>query len=164
MLNGVNSRILRDDSAPSQYYLADENYWKIELSGDTWTVWDKEGTKYGLGKDEASRATFPQFHCNPISVDNVTWRFMLTEVENKFNKKLTYTYTKKDPKAVSNPCDLNAEDEEVDLAIYPATITYPNDRYQIEFDIDDDLGDPLRGDYHDVWDERITAFSSTNTD
>ncbi len=83
VLGGVSSRILRDST--SQYHLANEKFWKIDLTGDTWTVWDKEGTKYTFGKDDASRARYPQYQCsgNP-NYNSVAWRFMLAEVEDKF--------------------------------------------------------------------------------
>ena len=136
-------------TAPLQYHLANEKFWKIDLTGDTWTVWDKEGTKYTFGKDDASRARYPQYQCsgNP-NYSSVAWRFMLAEVEDKFHNKLTYTYTK-DTKQVLNKCN-GVSHEPADLAIYPATLTYPNSRYIIEFVIDINET-PKRADYHDKW-------------
>jgi RHS repeat-associated protein len=149
VLGGVSSRILRDNSTPSHYYLANEKFWKIDLTGDTWTVWDKEGTKYTFGKDDASRARYPQYQCsgNP-NYNSVAWRFMLAEVEDKFHNKLTYTYTK-DTKQVLNKCN-GVSHEPADLAIYPSTITYPNSRYIVEFVIDINET-PKRADYNDKW-------------
>jgi RHS repeat-associated protein len=142
VLNGVSSRILRD--ANNGYHLANENFWKITAAGDTWTIWDKAGNKYVFGKDANTWARYPQYYWPGCSQPNdlIVWRWVLAEVENKFGKKLTYTYTK-DSKLIDDPC--NTGTDPADIAIYPATISYPNGRYRVRFELEG------RSDYKSEW-------------
>ncbi len=142
-VGGVSSQILLDSSG--KYRLANENFWKIEYSGDVWTVYDQQGNTYTFGLNDASRAKYPQYFGNCDPEGYVTWRWSLTEVTNIFGQKLIYSYIK-DTKNVDDPCS-STDLDPADIAIYPLRIKYPNDRYFVEF-IQDTA---VRTDYKSEW-------------
>ena len=136
VVNGVSSRILKDENGV--YHLEDENFWTLSYSGDTWTVRDKEGTVYRFGS-EASHAEFKWQDHSGTHTD--TWLWPLLEVENKFGKKLTYTYVYEIQNAhCGAPTDY-------ERAVYPEYIYYPNGHYRVSFVLDP----TLRTDYRTDW-------------
>ncbi|NUM45746.1 MAG: FG-GAP repeat protein, partial [Anaerolineales bacterium] len=70
-------------------------------------------------------------------------------MKNIYNQVISYTYWK-DTRSVSFDCQ---GDRTVDIAIYPDTITYPNNRYQIQFwwGENNNHAEPNRGDYDMTW-------------
>jgi hypothetical protein len=133
VLNGVSSTILL--GSDGNYHLESRNFWRIKLETNTWTVWDKEGNKYTFGKDSASRASRPHYTpasgC-PKTYTELIWKWGLSEVENKFGKKLTYTHYADTRQVKLNPCEPQ-QTKPLDIALYPDTITYPHNRYRIVF-------------------------------
>ena len=58
----------------------------------------------------------------------------MSEVENKFGQKLSYSYTKDTKTGQDQPRPGNStETKPVDLALYPETINYPHNRYRVSF-------------------------------
>jgi RHS repeat-associated protein len=132
---GVSSLLLRDGTG--KWHLADENFWRAEKSGETWYLWDKSGNKFTFGGDNSSRGLFAT--CQ----GGHPWRYALSSVTNIHGKSLTYTYAK-DSKPLTGCAD------QMDTAIHPVTILYPNNRYRILFVATD------RGDYDP---SELTFFS-----
>jgi hypothetical protein len=104
VLNGVSGKLLL--GTDGKYHLEDRNFWKIELANNIWTLWDRQGNKYTFGKDAASRARFPSYADDiGCPYTEYTWRWGLSEVENRYGKKLAYSYTKDTKSVKINPCD-----------------------------------------------------------
>jgi RHS repeat-associated protein len=141
------------------YHTADETFWRAQMNGanlannSSWTVWDKAGTVYQFG-DQALYLIFYNCHdvMNPdgtetrIGVEcdeaHPVWRWSMTKVRNIFGQELTYTYTHERKNLVFGiQCGSGTPDSPyrecifwADTAVYPDTITYPNNRYQIVFE------------------------------
>lgn len=130
---GVSTRLVKDNSGV--LHTEDENYWRITPDGNTWKVWDKSGNVYTF----AYTSQMMNNACTPV-----TYQWWLTSVTNIYGKSLTYDYTK-ETKTI--PCGV------VDTAIYPATITYPNNRYQVQF------VKTARADYPIGWDTDAAPHS-----
>ena len=149
VFNGISTKILKDSN--NNYHLADENFWKVAYSGDTWSLYDKEGNKYVFGKDVNTWARYPQYYYPGCAQANdlLVWRYALAEVWNKFGQKITYAYAK-DTKQIDDPC--NTGTDTADIAIYPTYINYPNGRYRVNFRLETDAGgNPTRNDYKSEW-------------
>jgi hypothetical protein len=131
VVNGVSSRLLK--GSDGQYHLADQNYRKVSYDdpSDTWTVWDKEGNRYIFGDSAGDRADYPAYDNNcSTPTTHETWKWMLSEARNKFDQAITYDYAKFQ-QITEDPC--NSDTHNTDKAIYPTTITYPNNQYSISF-------------------------------
>src|SRR5690606_22858299 len=78
LAGGVSSLILMN--ASGAYRLADENFWKVEYNteNDTWTLWDKSGTRYTFGIDlpdqdaHSARARYPDHYGQACAVTDRT--------------------------------------------------------------------------------------------
>ena len=123
------------DTLTEDYRTSDESFWRVryytknvnnpESKKDTWVVWDKTGTQYIFEE----RAKYPYFHlsnCNEPFM--MTWNWSMTKVVNKFGKALEYTYD-----TYGAEKDICNDIYDVDLAVWPTTISYPNGEYTIEF-------------------------------
>jgi len=124
---GVSSLLLHDGAG--KWQIADENFWRVERSVETWYLWDKSGNKFTFGENDASRGLFAA--CQ----GGKPWRYAVSKVTNIYGQSLTYQYGK-DSKAITG-CGTQV----MDTAIYPSTITYPSNRYRVSFTTTD------RGDY-----------------
>ena len=152
--NGISGRLLK--GTDGYYHTENEFFWRIQYDEgtDIWTVWDKEGNKYTYGGSTNSRAIYPNFHqsrCDtggPFPFSSNAWKWMLSEVQDKFGQTIIYTYTK-DTLQKDSLCDNDSTDYATDISIYPATIVYPNDRYYISFTLET----ALRTDYDSEWDD-----------
>jgi hypothetical protein len=145
VVGGVSSLLLK--GSDGKYHLADENYWKVsyDTPTDTWTVWDKEGNRYIFGNSAGDRADYPAYDNNcSTPTTHETWKWALSEVRNKFNQAITYDYAKFQ-QTTEDPC--TSDTHTTDMAIYPATITYPNSQYSIAFTLQ------ARSDIRNEWDD-----------
>jgi hypothetical protein len=124
------------------YATANQSYLKIErnVSAETWTVYDKSGTIYtfeGLQRSRTSSAP----KANALDDLNLTWRWSLSSVEDRYHNRITYQYAQEKKTPYVN-----------DLAVYPATITYANGHYRVRFETQ------TRQDYQTSWtdlDQRV---------
>jgi YD repeat-containing protein len=137
---GVDSMIL--PGSDGNYHTADETFWRIQYDtgNDTWTAWDKNGTKYIFGDTDGTRARYPaQFtpvggDCtNPYGAIIATWRWSLHKIVNIYGKELKFNYFT-DTKWVNHPCDQSNYRFNTAVAVYPASIDYPSGHYQVLFD------------------------------
>lgn len=137
IVNGVSSLLLpvADDipaDTKTPFHASDETFWKIwwDWENEIWIILDKGGNEYrfGEGVDNENKAMYPYERNNP-HCGQLVWRWPITSMKNIYEQVISYTYTK-DTKGVIFKCQ---GDEYVDLAIYPETITYPNNRYQVQF-------------------------------
>ncbi len=120
---------------------ADQSFLKVQKDDSTnvWTAWTKDGYIYTFNQQAKTNKTNG---CVTSTNDlNMTWRWSLGTKTDKYGNTITYTYVNE---TKSSTC-LNV------VAVYPDKITYPNNRYRIEFV----LGD--RHDYQSSW----TANNST---
>ena len=152
IVNGVSSLLLPVTDPvttnPVTYRLTNENFWKVEYNKttDIWTVWDKTGNTYVFG--DGYRAKYPtQRNDSSKPCKRKTWRWPLTSMENIHNQVITYTYWKESQVVDSFMCTpgSSGNNKDVDIAIYPDSITYPNNRYQIKFNW------IQRGDFNYTW-------------
>ncbi len=142
-VGGVSTLIVKDSSGA--YHLADENFWRISFDSgnNSWTVWDKVGNIYTFAW--TSQMVYQQGNCNGAAY--LTYKWSLTSVKNKSGKELTYAYTDETkPIPIYVPgCYLDSTSYVSDIAVYPDTIVYPNQRYQLRFTTEP------RMDYPDEW-------------
>ena len=156
MLNvaGMSSTIVKDGG---NYYAADENFVKIEYKStpDTWIVYDKVGNVYSFEKQIKSA-----YDDCTNNLHLTTYKWLLTSVKNIHGKELTYTYfdDTKDmrPTLVDNGICVQwaGAPTSVITASYPQTITYPNNRYQVEFVTQ------ARHDYRTAWANNTVTYNS----
>ncbi len=144
--NGVSGLMLV--GMDGYYHTTDESFWRVKYDSgtDVWTAWDKSGNVYtfGEGTGAENRAGYPWYdraECGTGShgyKGQVTYKWMLHQVVNIYGKALTYTYTK-EAKNVDRVCSDDPQlTHPVTVAIYPATITYPNSRTQVSFETSSD--------------------------
>ena len=124
-LNGVSMPLLPIETVGNitRYATEEINYSTIEHDSSTgnWTIWDQSGTRYQFN-DQAKTHTTNACVTSTANLD-LPWRWSLTAVTDKFGNTLSYSYTQQ-PK--STTC-VNR------VAVYPDTITYPNNMYRIVF-------------------------------
>lgn len=140
-LNGTSSLLLPVDvnGYITSYFTADQSFLKIQQdntpSALSWTVWGKDGTVYRFDK---ALVTSKTNGCNPTSdSDRIIWRWSLGSITDKFGNVLTYTYNDVDSKPKSGCSN--------QLAVYPDTIEYPNQKYRVKFVTE------ARSDYRSSW-------------
>ena len=126
-VGGVSSRLLpiSTSGTVTSYATTDRSYMTIEYDSSTeaWTVWDNAGMKYVFGHTTATHTT--DSCVNGTETLNLVWRWSLTAATNIFEQTITYAYAN-ESKGGTNSC-LNQ------VAVYPATITYPNSQYRVQF-------------------------------
>ncbi|MGA9398197.1 MAG: hypothetical protein WBV22_08050, partial [Anaerolineaceae bacterium] len=122
-----------------------DGYWS---DWSWWEVWDKQGNIYYFGskpvnntQDHYKQARFCAkcgYNYNPYVESPLadTWKWGLSEVHTPFTAsnpeyKLTYFYTFEDGAGKLPDCNLTQSD--IDYAMYPSEILYPNGRYRIRF-------------------------------
>jgi RHS repeat-associated protein len=126
-LNGTSIRLFRD--ANGVYHSEDEQFYKVERSqnDDSWTVWDKSGTKYTFG------LMTPQFSLayegDRCYVDQSPWRWSLSEVRNIYGQTMTYSYVNETKNFTACAGSQNSF-----TYTYPQAITYAGGRYRVYFD------------------------------
>jgi hypothetical protein len=176
VMNGVGGLLLPiadQDGDPNtiDYHFANERYWRVRqylASGDVggyngdhskWVVFAPDGTQYYFGNySDESLGGHAWYPSNPITCAQVymqTWRWALTRARNIFGKELTYTYFKEMspyPKYATGCPDGPAAGMEV--AMYPSSIVYPNNRYRVIF-VTDGGG---RMDYDQAWEDRASRM------
>lgn len=144
---GVDSLLL--PGSDGYYHTVDETFWRIKYDSlaDTWTAWDKSGTKYIFGDTNGTRALYPaQFYpdtsgCqNPYGAIIATWRWSLHKIVNIYGRELKFNYFT-DTKLVHHPCEQSSYRFNTSIAVYPASIEYPSGHYFVYFDTE------LRTDY-----------------
>ncbi len=134
VMNGVGG-LLVEHSTSGYFHTQTESFWRFEYddNADEWIGWDKMGNKYTFGH----QATMPVYNysqgCNNVTRLTATWRWSLTEVENIYGKKMTYTYTTR-TKNTQDACE-DTSIVDMDMEVHPNTITYPRSLYRIEFNI-----------------------------
>jgi hypothetical protein len=144
---GVSSLLLKDSSG--SYHLADELFWKVsyDAAADSWTAWDKQGTRYIFGDTASTRAQYPSgynHNCSgELTTDATTWRWSLHRVVSIFQQELTFSYFT-DYQNKHHPCD-DTLDFSTAIAVYPAEISYPNGAYRVVFERE------ARTDYNLSW-------------
>ena len=65
----------------------DGSFNSYSISNNTWTVYDKKGTKYTYGSSDSGR-----MYDSGASSSNMTYRWMLQEVRDTNDNYITYTY------------------------------------------------------------------------
>ena len=145
MLNGFSSRLLPISTNGSviTYATSEQSFWTITFNTQTniWEAWDQQGKYYKFNHTAKTHTT--QTCTSSASNLNLTWRWSLTEVRDKYNNTLTYTYTTQ-PKSTS--C-ANV------VAVYPTTIVWPNNRYRAQFILEDRL------DYQLSWEQTASRLN-----
>ncbi|MDD2694585.1 MAG: hypothetical protein PHD58_01500, partial [Anaerolineales bacterium] len=134
VINGSSSTLLH--GADGYYHTTDESFWRIQYDSgaDTWKAWDKTGNYYEFG----AKSIYPRIYRECLygnAVEYRTWRWSLSKERNVFGQDLTYAYAEEN-KEVTFKRTCWPHSEWIDTAVYPATITYPNNRYQVVFDRD----------------------------
>ena len=142
-----------------KYHTTNESFWRIEYTAgtDSWTAWDRLGTKYVFGDTTGTRAWYPYDIGNtcdepddedPIQSGQVhygTWRWSLHTVTNIYNQTLTYSYFE-DNQSMKLACSFPGQPGiPTDVAVYPSEITYPTGDYKVKFLIED------RTDFKSEW-------------
>jgi len=134
-VNGLSERLL--PGTDGYYHTASESFWRItwDTNANVWYAWDTSGTKYTFGETLDSRAHYWRYDINDYfgtcDEQEIVWRYSLNSVENAFGQELTYTYENA-TKIINDLCDENRQLTS-DIASYPTTITYPNNRYRVEY-------------------------------
>jgi hypothetical protein len=115
------------------YNTADQSFNRVEYyATDAWKVWGKDGTIYDFAK---TSKTAKSSGCATSDAGlDVTWRWSLSTTTDTNNNAITYAYTDETKSTCLNK-----------LAVYPDTITYPNNRYRIHFILS------TRTDYQTAW-------------
>ena len=141
---GISSPLL--PGADGYYHTTDKSFWRIqwESSTNNWKAWDKQGNRY----DFENKAAYPTWEWDGSTCQyagSAVWRWSLTRVHNTHGQDLVYTYTG-EQQATQHPCEGdNPPYHAFDHAIYPATIRYPHQRYQVRFELE------ARQDYNTGW-------------
>ena len=147
-LGGVSTRLLpvSVSGTVTTYLTEEQSYWKItyDSSTDHWTVVDQNGTEYQFNDVAKTHTTNS---CETSSL-NLSWRWSLSSATNSFGQVITYTYVHQ-KKTSSSTC-LNV------VAVYPETITYPNNRYRITFQREG------RTDYQSAWEANTSKTFFSN--
>ena len=157
-VNGVGGMLLPVEGDPdgdpntTDFKLAEDNFWRIRRYASTgtvygktgsdtsyWIVWDKEGNQYSFGKvmegdsqtsEPIGHAWYPAYPTSYCSSRVLrTWQWGLTRERDIFGQEITYTYTKE----TANKTPYGCASIKMDLAIYPDTIVYANNRYRVRF-------------------------------
>ena len=138
---GTSSLLLRTsfDGNIAQYNTADQSFMKVESNDNqnSFTVWTKDGKKY-----EFTETTDNNYNSGCATANNHTWRWNLKKVTDVHGNIIDYTYYTE----FKSPSCAN------EIAVYPATITYGNGKYSIEFVRE------ARADYQTSW---TTSASTT---
>ena len=142
---GVGGLLL--PGADGYLHTSDESYWRIEFNegNNSWTGWDKAGNVYTF----TARAQEPMYTGCAAPVMK-TWQWSLASIQNSSGRSLTFNYTM-ESKTVKDSCGTNPAT--LDLAVYPDTVVYPNNRYRVKFVTVSD-----RQDYYTEW---TTGWSRT---
>jgi RHS repeat-associated protein len=116
-VNGISTKIMKEQNNPVKLRLEDENFWKIEFlgSGNTtyWKLWDKQGNVY----------TFTNI-VNPYSLTTNPYQWNLTQMANQHGRIMRFNYDS-ESKTVSGEGRVTAT--------YISSIVYPVQRYQVRF-------------------------------
>ncbi|HEY9087081.1 MAG TPA: hypothetical protein VIO36_02850, partial [Anaerolineaceae bacterium] len=118
------------------YHTESESFLKIEKisNPDRFIVHATTGFIYYFDKTAAyPYFLYPNTPAECAYDHDITWQWSLTKVINPQGKEIILTYTT-DIRNVDDICG-GSTTYPMGIAVYPATITYPNNRYQIQFDI-----------------------------
>ena len=151
-INGLSSQIVKDTSGV--YHLSDENFWKLKFAPSTqedpssWELKDKNGNTYTFGfVSTMVYNTGSVQGCGSPDIHTQEYRWELTSVKNIFDQEITYDYYKE-----TKPFQWNYFNDYckvksmlTDTAVYPKTIRYANNRYQVRFER------IARSDYKSTW-------------
>lgn len=137
-VNGVSSTIIKNGS---EYQAADENFMKFnyDATNDKWTVLDKSGNTYIFTAQVKALLT----KASSCEYTNITSKWTLATMTNIYGKQLTYTYSA-DKQTFPHPIWQYAQCQyvgayEYTTAVYPETITYPDNHYRVRFTTKDRL-------------------------
>ncbi len=157
-LNGISSLLLI--GTDGYYHTSDESFYRIQgfnvnaengaTSTSYWMVQDKTGNTYYFEHRALYAYLYESSGLQICEERQVVWRWSLTRVVNMYGKVLTYTYAT-EPKEVHFECpwdEAGTYQATADLAVYPATITYPNQCYQVVFQ-----RSTGRKDYYGNWEQ-----------
>ncbi len=147
-IRGVSSQIVKDTSG--NYHLSDENFWKVKFISNpsSWELKDKTGNTYTFGfVSTMVYNTGSVQGCGSPDIHTQEYRWDLTSVKNIFSKEIIYDYDK-DTKPFkwnyfNDYCKVKSMP--TDTAVYPKTIRYANNRYQVRFELSS------RSDYKSTW-------------
>ena len=137
-VGGISSRLIIDGNGV--YHSADENFWKFDFNGTTWTVHDKVGNTYYFEDVAKLYYALPcQNEDNPGGKGNQTYKWVLKRVTNIFLQELRYEYEweRKDltyQQYSTGAGHCNTYHQLTDTALFPKSILYPNGRYRIYFE------------------------------
>ena len=135
---GVSGLLAR--GTDGYYHTTHESFWRFAQSSNGWTAWDKVGNQYFFEQ----KLRYPTGGGEPCDFwEFYVWRWLLTRVRNIYGQEITYTYYVETENTTI--CKNPHISKPVDHGAYPATITYPNQRYQIVFDR------TARTDYKSTW-------------
>ncbi len=112
----------------TQYNTIDQSFLKVVDNGGSFTAWAKNGTKYEFNKAINTNKD------NGCAAVNIAWRWVLTKVTDTNGNTLDYTYFTETKPGCAN-----------EIAVYPATITYGNGKYRVNFVRE------ARTDYQTAW-------------
>jgi RHS repeat-associated protein len=139
-LTGFSNLLLPTSTSGSiiTYQTANQSFIRVEqnTSTDIWTVWDQVGDVYVFGY-QARTDISNNCETNEDNLD-LTWQWSLTSFTDSNGNTYTYSYTH-EHKAGTSCVNVTA--------VYPDTIVYPNNQYQVYFDLEP------RTDYQTSWNE-----------
>jgi RHS repeat-associated protein len=127
---GVEGMLLQGEDG--YYHTLDESFWRIayDEQNDTWTAWDKQGTKYIFGDTRQTRAMYDKEACDFYPLPTDTYQWELSQIVNIYGMGLSFNYFT-DGELVS--CS-NGNMSWVDRHIYPESIVYPGGKYSVYFE------------------------------
>jgi RHS repeat-associated protein len=142
-LGGVTHELVPVDATTSmvEYRTVDETFWVFRryLSyaaysptlGNTcdfsyWAAYSPDGMTYYF----EDRAEYPYLGDDVTGSQIAVWRWSLTRIRNQADQELTFTYFHVNQYKIITGLGLYT----TDVAVYPQTIVYPNNRYRILFD------------------------------
>jgi len=148
---GVSTRLINQNGT---FHAANDNFWKFDYdsTAKTWKVWDKTGNIYFF--ETVSQLVYQNDPCIPQleigGAGSLPYRWELTRVRNIFGQEIQYSYAKETKNVITEDYMEHAgncsyQPHSSDTAVYPATITYANNRYRIYFEREN------RPDYVATW-------------
>jgi hypothetical protein len=121
---------------------ADQSFMKVEHIvntspvSDTWKATSTDGTQYAFGSIARTSISDTDGCATAAQLDTI-WRWSLTTITDTHTNQLTYAYTVEQKNPAGGCYN--------EIAVYPASISYPNGKYTVLFDTE------ARNDYQTSW-------------
>ncbi|MGC1377894.1 MAG: hypothetical protein WA821_16805, partial [Anaerolineales bacterium] len=162
-VGGISGTLLPvgQSGSVTTFKTADDSFAKIQFddtkdSGgnttSTWTVWGKDGKKYVFDtrlNTNKTESCAKQYQIDQPLNGGITWQWELTSVTDTTNAdqtpmSYTYTFEQKPGSVQVGGKTYNCQNI---IAAYPDTITYPNGKYRVRFELEE------RKDYREAWED-----------